>query len=68
MASVFNPYPPVFVPLTSVAGIIVLELSGRYYSVRLSYGPGSDSWLPGREVESLAALDNFLRERGELPG
>ncbi|KAL1939191.1 hypothetical protein VTO73DRAFT_10232 [Trametes versicolor] len=42
---------------------------GYQYLVRwLSYGPGSDSWLPGREVESLAALDNFLRERGELPG
>ena len=28
------------------------------------YGPGSDSWLPGSEVEDLEALDVFLRDHG----
>ncbi|OJT13242.1 Transposon Tf2-12 polyprotein [Trametes pubescens] len=36
---------------------------GWQYLVRwLGYGPGSDSWLPGREVDELAALDDYLRE------
>ncbi|KAJ8462836.1 hypothetical protein ONZ51_g10647 [Trametes cubensis] len=36
---------------------------GWQYLVRwLGYGPGSDSWLPGREVSELAALDVFLQE------
>ncbi|OJT10036.1 hypothetical protein TRAPUB_13488 [Trametes pubescens] len=40
---------------------------GYQYLVRwLGYGPEHDSWLPGREVAKLAALDAFLRERGEL--
>ncbi|OJT13579.1 Transposon Ty3-I Gag-Pol polyprotein, partial [Trametes pubescens] len=36
---------------------------GWQYLVRwLGYGAGSDSWLPGREVEDLAALDVYLKE------
>lgn len=36
---------------------------GWRYLVRwLGYGPGSDSWLPGREVKELAALDEYLKD------
>lgn len=28
----------------------------------MGYNQGSDSWLPGREVDSLAALDDYLKE------
>lgn len=38
MASVFNPYPPVFVPLTSVAGIIVLGVPDIHARRRLKDG------------------------------
>lgn len=39
---------------------------GFQYLVRWQgYGPEDDLWLPGREVENLAALDAFLRARGE---
>ena len=38
---------------------------GWQYLMRwCGYGPGSDSWLPGSEVDKLEALDIFLREQG----
>ncbi|OJT13288.1 Transposon Tf2-12 polyprotein, partial [Trametes pubescens] len=41
---------------------------GWQYLVRwLGYNAGSDSWLPGREVEDLAALDVYLKEIGVEP-
>ncbi len=36
---------------------------GWQYLVRWrGYGPGSDSWLPGTEVQELEALDTYLQE------